>query len=140
MKHPEFRILIADDDLDDQDLMKEALGKCQVKVVVDSLMDGVQVMDYLLGKGQFKGSPALPNLIFLDLNMPLMDGIAVLKEVKRYPQLQLIPIFVITTSRSAAHRRQALELGASGFYSKGSSAKEIIAIMQDVCSDCFASG
>jgi two-component system, response regulator len=132
-----FNILIADDDLDDQKLMKEGLDKCTVDVRIDSVYDGVQVLDYLNKKGVYRSIRITPDLVLLDLNMPLMDGFDVLKEVKKHPHLCTIPIYVITTSRDADHMKKALKLGANGFYSKGSKSEEIVRIMKEVCAECF---
>jgi CheY-like chemotaxis protein len=137
MQRTSFHILIADDDVDDQELMKEGLKDCRVNVKTDTVSDGVQVMDYLLGKQKYRGTSHKPDLILLDLNMPLMDGFAVLKEVKKYPHMRPIPIYVITTSRSVDHINRALQLGANGFYSKGASSSEIVKIMREVCAECF---
>jgi CheY-like chemotaxis protein len=132
-----FTILIADDDLDDQELMKRGLAECKVDVDIVAFFDGVQVMDYLLRKRNQKYATYQPDLILLDLNMPLMDGFQTLREIKRHPHLRAIPVYVITTSRSVDHMNKALEIGASGFYSKGAKASDIIDIMRQVCKDCF---
>jgi CheY-like chemotaxis protein len=132
-----FTILVADDDLDDQDLMRRGLADCTVNVEIVPVYDGVQVMDYLLHRHNFRQTQFMPDLILLDLNMPLMDGFQTLKEIKRYPHLRPIPIYVITTSRSADHMHKALDLGANGFYSKGSKSKDILDIMHKVCRECF---
>jgi CheY-like chemotaxis protein len=132
-----FTILIADDDLDDQELMRSGLAECKVHVSISPVYDGVQVMDYLLQRHSFRMVEDLPDLILLDLNMPLMDGFQTLKEIKRYPHLRAIPIYVITTSRNMDHMDKALNLGANGFYTKGSKSKDIVEIMKAVCKDCF---
>lgn len=132
-----FTILIADDDLDDHDLMRRGLSECKVRVDIVPVYDGIQVMDYLLRRHKFKNVESLPDLILLDLNMPLMDGFSTLKEIKKYPHLQPIPIYVITTSRNMDDMDKALNLGAYGFYSKGSKSKDIVDIMRSVCQECF---
>jgi two-component system response regulator len=132
-----FTILIADDDLDDQDLMRRGLSECRVAVNIIPVFDGVQVMDYLLRRHQYRNIDAPPDLILLDLNMPLMDGFQTLKEIKKYIHLRPIPIYVITTSRDVDHMSKALDLGATGLYSKGSRSKDIVDIMRKVCKECF---
>lgn len=132
-----FTILIADDDLDDQELMERGLKECKVAINIVSVYDGVKVMDYLLRRHEYKFINELPDLVLLDLNMPLMDGFQTLREIKRYPLLRPIPIYVITTSRSVDDRDKALRLGANGFYSKGSKSSDILKIMREVCKDCF---
>jgi two-component system chemotaxis sensor kinase CheA len=69
--------------------------------------------------------------------MPLMDGFETLKEVRKQSHLNTTPLYVITTSRSKDDKAKALELGATGFYSKGSSSKDIRKIMQKICFECF---
>lgn len=136
-----FTIVMADDDLDDQELMKEAFKDSKVQVVVHSVYNGLHLMDYLLRREAYKNSAyPLPDVILLDLNMPLMDGFDVLNKIKTIPDLKSIPVYVISTSRSASDRKKVLELGASGFYSKGASSKDIRRIVQEVCLECFQAG
>ncbi len=132
-----FIIVLADDDLDDQELMKRGLKDCKVKVEINAVYNGLQLMDYLLKREAYKNISESPDLILLDLNMPLMDGFDVLKEIKRTPHLKKIPVYVITTSRSKDDKEEVIKLGAAGFYSKGSSSKDIRKIMQDICQECF---
>ena len=134
-----FIIVVADDDLDDQQIIKDGLRDCKVNIQINSVYNGLQLMDYLLCREAYRNMRETPDLILLDLNMPLMDGFDVLKEIRAYPKLKKIPLYVITTSRSTEHRKKALELGANGFYSKGSSSKDIRRIMQEICRECFES-
>ena len=133
-----FHIVLADDDIDDQELMIRGLKNCRVKVELSSVYNGLQLMDFLLKRGDYKQQKGLPDLILLDLNMPLMDGFEVLTEIRRHGTLKNIPVYVITTSNSKQHRAKAIELGANGFYSKGASSKDIVRIMHEVCEECFA--
>jgi CheY-like chemotaxis protein len=128
---------VADDDLDDQELMRKGLSDCKVKVEVNSVYNGLQLMDYLLKREAYKKIQETPDLILLDLNMPLMDGFEVLKQIKSNKTLKNIPLYVITTSRSKDDRAKVLDLGANGFYSKGSSSKDIRKFMQEICKECF---
>jgi CheY-like chemotaxis protein len=132
-----FRIVLADDDLDDQELMVQGLKDCRLKVEISAVYNGLQLMDYLLRRQAYKNNNEAPDLILLDLNMPLMDGFEVLKEIKKNEALNKIPVYVITTSKNKAHREEALNLGANGFYSKGSSSKDIRRIMTEICAECF---
>jgi CheY-like chemotaxis protein len=133
-----FSIVVADDDLDDQDLIAAAFREAKVKVVVNAVFDGIQLMDFLLGINQFKGR-RFPDLVFLDLNMPLMDGFDALKQLRQYPQLQTLPVYILTTSKDEADKKKALELGATGFYTKGASSKDIRKIVESICVECFSS-
>ncbi len=134
-----FRIIVADDDIDDQDLIRRSFSDSKVQVEVNSVYNGLQLMDYLLRKEAYRNiTDPLPDLVMLDLNMPLMDGFDVLQQIKKHPALINIPVYVLTTSRNPEHRKKALDLGATGFYSKGASSKEIRRIVQEVCLDCFS--
>ncbi len=137
LKREKFIIVVADDDLDDQQIIKDGLQDCKVKVDINAVYNGLQLMDYLLAREAYRNITEKPDLILLDLNMPLMDGFEVLKEIRLHEKLRCIPLYVITTSRSAEHRKKAIELGATGFYSKGASPKDIRRIMQDICRECF---
>jgi CheY-like chemotaxis protein len=132
-----FRILIADDETDDQMLMKAGLAKATIKVEVDAVSDGAEVLDYLLRRGEFKHLGHTPDLLLLDLNMPKVDGFQVLTEIRKHKHLNDLPVYVITTSRHIDDWDRALELGANGFYSKGSKEDDLRHIMQEVCRQCF---
>jgi two-component system response regulator len=135
-----FTIVVADDDLDDQELIKEGLRDCKIDINIVSVYDGLRLMDYLLKREEYKNEIGLADLILLDLNMPLMDGFEVLKQIRKYNLLKAIPLYVITTSRSRRDRVKAQELGATGFYSKGSSPKDIRKIVKEICQECFDDG
>jgi CheY-like chemotaxis protein len=139
MLKDKFLIVLADDDLDDQELMRKGLKDCRVKIEISAVYNGLQLMDFLLKKGTYKNIAGLPDLVLLDLNMPLMDGFEVLKEIRKYEFLKQIPIYVITTSRSKENKELALSLGATGFYSKGTSSNDIRRIMSEICQECFES-
>src|SRR3954471_16304660 len=115
-----INILLADDDIDEHIFFKEAINK--INVVghnVISVYDGVQVMDYLQKKGIYKNSKGpLPDLIMLDLNMPLMDGFQVIKEIKADPVFQNIPVYVLSTSGNVSHINTCRQLGCAGYFQK----------------------
>ncbi len=132
-----FTILFADDDLDDQQLVSRAFASSKVPVTVVSVGDGIQLLDYLYRRYSFRHVTKAPDLILLDLNMPLMDGLEALRIIKSNPQLKDIPVYIVTTSKQEADKKIAIELGARGFYSKGASSKEIERIVKEVCLECF---
>jgi two-component system response regulator len=135
-----FTIVVADDDLDDQELIKDGLKDCKIDVNIIAVYDGVRLMDYLLKRHAYKHTADVPDMILLDLNMPLMGGFEVLKQIRDYNALEKIPLYVITTSRSRQDKVKALELGATGFYSKGASSKDIRELVKEICLECFDDG
>jgi CheY-like chemotaxis protein len=132
-----FTIVMADDDLDDQELMKSAFKDSKVPVNIVPVYDGIQLLDYLYRRYKFRNVTETPDLILLDLNMPLMDGFQALKIIKSNPELKHIPVYIITTSRSESDKAKAIKLGVTGFYSKGASSQDIHRIVKEVCFDCF---
>ncbi len=72
---------------------------------------------------------ALPTLVLLDLNMPLVDGWAALKTLKQHPTLRSIPIVIFTTSAVREHVYTAYEMQAAGFITKPSSYRELVKII-----------
>jgi CheY-like chemotaxis protein len=128
---------MADDDLDDQDLVKRAFENSKVQVTVHPVYDGIQLLDFLYRRYQFKHITEFPDLILLDLNMPLMDGFEALRRIKGDPATAHIPVYVVTTSRTKEDKQTATELGAAGFYTKGASSKDIQKIVREVCFECF---
>lgn len=115
-----IKILVADDDPDDQLLIKDALDDNRHANVVDFVGDGVELMDYLNRRGDYAhlaGQP-LPGLILLDLNMPRKDGREAIAEIKADPVLRRTPIVVLTTSTADADIFRTYDLGASSYISK----------------------
>ena len=113
-------ILYADDDLDDQLLVKEALHEARLANDIKFVADGEELIDYLHNRGKFVDTekyPA-PGLILLDLNMPKKDGREALKEIKADPELRMIPIVVLTTSKVEEDILRTYDLGVNSFIVK----------------------
>lgn len=86
-------ILLADDDTDDCAFFEEALGDIVLTTHFTAVHDGEQLMQHLL-----KDTVVLPDIIFLDLNMPRKNGFECLLEIKQHPSLKLLPIIILSTS------------------------------------------
>ena len=113
-------ILLADDDPDDRMLTKDAIEEARLRNDIDMVEDGEELMDYLLGRGQYSGENARPkpSLILLDLNMPRKDGREALKEIKNSPKLRNIPVVVLTTSKAEEDIMRTYDLGVNSFVIK----------------------
>ena len=113
-------ILMAEDDADDQLLVREAFAECGVKEQLRFVADGEELLDYLMQRGHYANVIAAPRpgLILLDLNMPRKDGREALKEIRDHPDLRRVPIVVFTTSRADTDIRKVYELGANSFITK----------------------
>jgi CheY-like chemotaxis protein len=125
MKEPKeqgkpITILIAEDDEEDRQLIKEALATSRLVNDVRFVEDGEELLDYLYRRGKY-GEPESaprPGLILLDLNMPKKDGREVLQELKADPALRALPVVVLTTSDAEEDIQHCYELGASSYITK----------------------
>ncbi len=113
-------ILYAEDDLEDQLLLKEAITESRLANEIVFVNDGVELVDYLNRRGAYaslRGVP-LPGLILIDLNMPRKDGREAIGEIKKDPALRRIPICVLTTSDAEEDIARSYDLGVSSYIRK----------------------
>ena len=125
-------ILMADDDPEDRMLAQEALKEARLANDLHFVEDGEELMAYLRhhnGYSDESTSPR-PGLILLDLNMPKMDGREALKEIRSDPDLRLIPIVVLTTSKTEEDIFRTYDLGASSFITKPVAFEGLVDVMR----------
>jgi CheY-like chemotaxis protein len=113
-------ILMAEDDLDDRLLVKDAMAECHWQGDLRFVGNGEELLDYLFRRGKFTqpASAPRPGIILLDLNMPRKDGREALREIKADAELRRIPVVVLTTSKAGTDISRIYELGANSFISK----------------------
>lgn len=114
-KHVE--VLLMDDDPGDILLMQESLKKSKLLINMATVENGEEGMNYLRKVGQFTKAPT-PDLILLDLNMPIKDGREVLREIKKDDQLKKIPVVILTTSDSDRDVASSYSNGANCYIKK----------------------
>lgn len=131
-QNQDYCILIADDDADDQYMVRQAFNSVGLKENVHTVNDGVELLEYLHKKGKYKETNATcpPRLILLDLNMPKKDGRECLKEIKTHSSLKKIPIVIYSTSSNPDDISYAYEHGASSYIIKPYSYQELVKIME----------
>ena len=127
-------ILIADDDADDRDMVKDAMKENRLANDLRFVPDGEELMDYLLRKGKYTTpqSAPRPGLILLDLNMPKKDGREALKEIKSNPELKSIPVVVLTTSKTQEDIYRTYDLGVNSFITKPVKFESLVSIVHDL--------
>lgn len=112
-------ILVVDDSPRDTELTVNALETYQLTNKVTSLRDGAEALDYLYRRGDFSGrTDGQPAVILLDLKMPKVDGLEVLRQIKRDPELKMIPIVVMTSSREEQDVLKSYQLGVNAYVVK----------------------
>lgn len=107
------RFLVIDDDSDDRELFSEALASVDPVIVCDQATDGAEALKRLAAR-----EIAAPDIIFLDINMPVMDGWQFLTRLKSEDRYKDIPVIVYTTSSNMKDKRIADDLGALCFITK----------------------
>lgn len=113
-------ILIADDDVDDCQMIRDALVESRLRNELYFVHNGEELMDFLKHRGKYEERARFPSpgLILLDLNMPKMDGREALKAIKGDPNLRQIPVVVLTTSRAEEDIFRTYNLGVNSFITK----------------------
>lgn len=105
-------VILIDDDEDDRFLFQQAFRPYMATYLLQTLENGAELFELL------EDGLALPALVILDLNMPLMDGFDVLWRLRQHPVYHLIPVVILTTSEAQTDRQRAQDLGANRFITK----------------------
>ncbi len=120
-------ILLAEDNQNDIELTILALSEYNLANNIEVAHDGVEVLEYLRCEGKFKGRKSgSPAVILLDLKMPRMDGLEVLKVIKADPVFKLIPVVMVTSSREETDLVLSYELGVNAYVVKPVDFKQFI--------------
>jgi CheY-like chemotaxis protein len=112
-----IELLLVEDSEPDVRLTQEALREAKVKNRLWVVDDGVEALDFLRRQGPYADAPR-PDLILLDLNLPRKDGRQVLEEIKNDSSLKLIPVVILTTSKSEEDVLRAYQLHANCYITK----------------------
>ncbi len=113
------KILLVEDNPNDAELTLEALGERRLANEVVWLKDGQEALDFLYCQGDYAGRDRInPVLILLDIKMPRVDGLQVLKQVKSDPNLRTIPVVILTSSREEQDLLEGYSNGVNAFVVK----------------------
>ncbi len=116
----EHAILLVEDNADDVELTRLALeegGICNDVVVAS---DGVEALDYLHGRGRYEGRDLnnLPAVVLLDLKLPKVDGMEVLRQIRSDPDMRCLPVVILTSSKEEEDVIESYNLGANAYVRK----------------------
>jgi len=118
-------ILLVDDDPDCRMLIRDAIAECKVSNSVFEAANGAEALKFLKREGKFAGSPR-PGLIYLDLEMPGMDGQATLKAIKADPELRDIPVVMMTGVWDEKEMKIAAANGANSYTVKPANVEQFL--------------
>ena len=112
-------ILLVEDNPDDEALTLRALKKNNILNTVVVAHDGVEALDYLLGTGKYQEQPPpLPQVVLLDLKLPKVDGMEVLRRLRTEPATRLLPVVVLTSSNEQRDLLECYSHGANSYVRK----------------------
>lgn len=113
-------ILLVEDDAQDEMLILRSLGKVNLANHVDVVRDGQQALDYLFHEGEFAqhGHLMEPAVVLLDLNLPRIGGLEVLRRIRADPRTRLLPVAILTSSDEEQDRLASYVTGANSFVRK----------------------
>ena len=112
-----IQILLVEDSPSDAKLTKKALKHARVTNEINHITDGIKAMEFLKQQGEYIDAPR-PDLILLDLNLPRKKGLEILEEIKQDPELQAIPVVIITSSHEEEDILRSYNLHANSYVTK----------------------
>jgi CheY-like chemotaxis protein len=113
-------ILLVEDNADDEALTLRALKKNNIKNEVVLARDGVEALDYLFGTGAYadRDLTVMPQVVLLDLKLPRVDGLEVLRRVRQHERTKFLPVVILTSSNEEQDRIRGYGLGANSYVRK----------------------
>ena len=114
------KILLVEDNADDEALTIRALNKSKVANKIDVVRDGAEALDYLFCTGVYVDSDPLdmPQVVLLDLKLPKVDGLEVLRRIRAEPRTRMLPVVILTSSKEDQDRISAYTSGANSYVRK----------------------
>ena len=127
-------ILLVEDNLDHAELVMRNMEDFQVANTIIHVEDGEAALDYLHARDKYadRRQFPIPHLMLLDLRLPKVDGLEVLKEVKTTPSLQVLPVVILTTSDAERDMAQAYEHHANSYVTKPVNFSEFSRLLRDL--------
>lgn len=134
MKKGPLRILMADDDIDDKMLTKEALVESRVLNELYFVDNGIELLAYLKGVEKYSDRTLypFPSIVLLDLNMPKMDGREALAAIKADRHLRALPVVILTTSKAEDDMIKGYDQGAASYITKPVTFEALVELMKTV--------
>ncbi len=127
-------VLLIEDTAEDADLITQTLKQSHPDVAIKRVHDGAEALDCLFGTGQYldRATPYTPHLILLDLKLPKVSGLEVLRIIKSYARTRVIPIIIFTDSPQEQKVVEGYQLGANSFVMKPNSLEQFREVVKQI--------
>jgi two-component system, chemotaxis family, response regulator Rcp1 len=132
-----IEILLVEDNPGDVDLVKEALSEAKMKNELHVVMDGEEAMKFLRHQDKYADAP-MPDLILLDLNLPKKSGREVLEEIKTDPELGVIPVVILTSSKEEEDIIKSYKMHANCYITKPVNFDQFLKVVKSIEEFWFA--
>lgn len=134
MKAEKPLVLLVEDDADDFQLMQSALKRTPGEIRLMRVEDGEAAVDYLSGAEDYgnRTEHPLPHIAVLDIKLPKRSGFEVLEWIRTHSELRRMPVMMLTSSRHSVDVDRAYDLGASAYFTKPETMKELTALVGDL--------
>lgn len=126
-----IRVLLVEDNPGDADLTRETLESNRILLQIEVVTDGIEALAYLLGEGQYAGTPT-PDLVLLDLNLPKLSGREVLRTIRQNNSLRHLPVVILSSSEAESDVSQSYRLGANHYVTKPADLAAFQNIIQEI--------
>lgn len=118
MNYSDIEILLVEDNPNDAELTKRALKKGKITNNIFTVSDGEQALDYLFSRGEFIDNDAKPKVVLLDLKLPKVNGLEVLREIRNNDNTKTLPVVVLTSSNEEKDIIESYKLGVNSYIVK----------------------
>jgi len=120
MKTRDGMIFLVEDNKDDEELTLRAFKKNNLENEVKVARDGAEAVDFLFGRGKYANRDlnVMPAVILLDLKLPKIEGLEVLRQIRSNPKTKLLPVVILTSSAEDQDRIKSYSLGANSYVRK----------------------
>jgi DNA-binding response OmpR family regulator len=130
-------ILLVEDDPRDVELILGSLAEYNLANEIIVAIDGEEALDYLYSRGKFKARPGNnPALVLLDLNLPKVSGMEVLKQIRSDAKLKMIPVLILTSSREDKDWIEGSDLGITAYVVKPLDSHEFVKAVKNLGAFC----
>jgi two-component system response regulator len=134
MKDGECTILLVEDNRNDETLTLLAFKENNLPHHVDVVRDGSEALDYLFGTGKYENrdTSKQPELILLDLKLPKIDGLEVLRRIRNDKRTELLPVVILTSSKQEEDRLQSYQFGVNSYVRKPVDYEQFVTVVRQL--------